>query len=410
MEIDMTDRTDPEALRLAEILEGDYCPDWFYEQGVDEVAAELRRQHARIAEMEAQLEAVGAGGVSGPMMGQPQEMPDLSALTERGAKAWAGVDAQALRAGGADMSKEREAFESWIKKDCGDLSTFGSGAHQHYRNSAVNNAWIAWQARASLAASAGREPVAQPGDVEAILSKICDLLFIGKLARNESTILTNIRNVIDHAGLLHAVERDLFPQPELPEDDDPYAAVDEGLPAPNSWAAKDEADYVAQFRAALAARGFNAQGLRDGVASAGSEPVATIKSWTNGSYWRNYKVEWHRNDLPEGAQLYTHPSPPEGMVGGWIALPGALPEPGVPVLLDIGKKYPIRAMWAAKHTVQACDDDTDWGEYVEEDDMYYAPEGWYEWNQCEDNHWRVTETPRAWMQLPPTSAEGVEHG
>ena len=55
----MTDNTQPEALRLAEILEGDYCPDWFYEQGVDEVAAELRRQHARIAE----LEAVGAGGV-----------------------------------------------------------------------------------------------------------------------------------------------------------------------------------------------------------------------------------------------------------------------------------------------------------------------------------------------------------
>ena len=95
---------------------------------------------------------------------------------------------------------------------------------------------------------------------------------------------------------------------------------------------------------------------------------------------------------------------------GWTKLPGQLPEPGMPVLLDIGKEYPIRAMWAAKHTVQAADDDTDWGEYVEEDDMYYAPEGWYEWNQCEDNHWRVTETPRAWMPLPPTSAEGVEHG
>ena len=95
---------------------------------------------------------------------------------------------------------------------------------------------------------------------------------------------------------------------------------------------------------------------------------------------------------------------------GWIRVDERLPEPGTPVLLDIGKKYPIRAMWAAKHTVQAADDDTDWGEYVEEDDMYYAPEGWYEWNQCEDNHWRVTETPRAWMPLPPTSAEGVEHG
>ena len=100
-------------------------------------------------------------------------------------------------------------------------------------------------------------------------------------------------------------------------------------------------------------------------------------------------------------------APPTAQAEGWTRLPGALPEPGTPVLLDIGKKYPIRAMWAAKHTVQAAEDDTDWGEYVEADDMYYAPEGWYEWNQCEDNHWRVTETPRAWMQLPPTSAEGV---
>ena len=45
----MTDNTQPEALRLAKILEGDYCPDWFYEQGVDEVAAELRRLHAENA-------------------------------------------------------------------------------------------------------------------------------------------------------------------------------------------------------------------------------------------------------------------------------------------------------------------------------------------------------------------------
>ena len=102
-------------------------------------------------------------------------------------------------------------------------------------------------------------------------------------------------------------------------------------------------------------------------------------------------------------------APPTAQAEGWTKLPWQLPEPGMPVLLDIGKEYPIRAMWAAKHTVQAADDDTDWGEYVEADDMYYAPEGWYEWNQCEDNHWRVTETPRAWMPLPPTSAEGVEH-
>ena len=51
----MDTKQQPEALRLAEILEGDYCPDWLYERGVDEVSAELRRQHARITELESQL-------------------------------------------------------------------------------------------------------------------------------------------------------------------------------------------------------------------------------------------------------------------------------------------------------------------------------------------------------------------
>lgn len=148
-------------------------------------------------------------------------------------------------------------------------------------------------------------------------------------------------------------------------------------------------------------------------ASAGSEPVAHL--------WQHSETGRTRVVMPDMVvdacatwllvgPLYLHPSPPEGMVGGWIALPGTLPEPGTPVLLDIGKKYPIRAMWAAKHTVQAADDDTDWGEYVEADDMYYAPEGWYEWNECEDNHWRVTETPRAWAPLPPTTSAGSGKG
>ena len=73
---------------------------------VDDAECEVSTQHARIADLEAQLEAIGAGGVSGPLIGQPQAMPDLSQLTERGAKAWAGVDAQGLREGftAADMA------------------------------------------------------------------------------------------------------------------------------------------------------------------------------------------------------------------------------------------------------------------------------------------------------------------
>ena len=43
----------------------------------------------------------------------------------------------------------------------------------------------------------------------------------------------------------------------------------------------------------------------------------------------------------------------------------------------------------------------DWGEYDEETDEYYCPEGWYEWNEHEEVHWAVSEAPRAWRELPP---------
>lgn len=60
----MTDDTQPEALDLA---------DWLEAAGggpsAKRCAALLRAQHARIAELESELEAVGAGGVSGPLMG-----------------------------------------------------------------------------------------------------------------------------------------------------------------------------------------------------------------------------------------------------------------------------------------------------------------------------------------------------
>ena len=42
--------TQPEALRLADVLDADLC-----EFPLQEVSAELRRQHARIAELESQL-------------------------------------------------------------------------------------------------------------------------------------------------------------------------------------------------------------------------------------------------------------------------------------------------------------------------------------------------------------------
>ena len=64
----MSTTQQPEALRLAEQYDyGD--PIAYSNMWRVAVCNELRRQHTRIAELEAQLESIGAGGVSGPLMG-----------------------------------------------------------------------------------------------------------------------------------------------------------------------------------------------------------------------------------------------------------------------------------------------------------------------------------------------------
>ena len=147
MKLPMTDKTD----LIREIHE------YVTTHGGENTATHLLVQAASAIQAQAaELEAIGAGGVSGPLMGQPQAMPDLSALTERGAKAWAGVDAQELRGGGADMSKEREDFERWARDDfySGFADIAGDRVGTSYRDMAHHMAWYAFQAgRASLAAS-----------------------------------------------------------------------------------------------------------------------------------------------------------------------------------------------------------------------------------------------------------------
>ena len=62
-----TSTQQPEALRIADLLEK-YSLNSLLSP-LMELAVELRRQHARIAELEAQLSAIGAGGV-GPLRKQ----------------------------------------------------------------------------------------------------------------------------------------------------------------------------------------------------------------------------------------------------------------------------------------------------------------------------------------------------
>lgn len=60
------------------------------------------------------------------------------------------------------------------------------------------------------------------------------------------------------------------------------------------------------------------------AASAGSEPVARVTD-------DGFIVEIGDLPIAPGQKLYLHPSPPEGMVGGWIASKDQMPPPGVRV-------------------------------------------------------------------------------
>jgi hypothetical protein len=94
---------------------------------------------------------------------------------------------------------------------------------------------------------------------------------------------------------------------------------------------------------------------------------------------------------------------------GWISVDERMPKAQAPVLLDIGGKHPIRAMWVeAKSLPVGVDDANDFGEYDELADEWYCPAGWYEWNQYEECHWLVHAKPLNWRYLPhpPTSPTG----
>ena len=168
----MTDNTQPEALRIADefrdCIECDAIPSII---DIEKAVAELCRQHTRIAELEAQLEAIGAGGVSGPLMGQPQAMPDLTALTERGAKAWAGVDAQALRDGGASPSANAGEPSGHIKEPYALAEIKAKIASNDYSAEMLLQHAMLLLDSASLAAEQQAAPKAAPPAFWHVMSK-----------------------------------------------------------------------------------------------------------------------------------------------------------------------------------------------------------------------------------------------
>lgn len=140
----MTEPKQPEALRLA-----DWCEkhsSGIYRPSAD-AADELRRLHARIAELEAQLEAVGAGGVSGPPMGKPQEMPNWMQYDER-------TDVLTIHG---------KRYAAGMFGEDGFLSPLGT-----WLRVCVGSEDCVTLTRATTATSAGGEPVATVFTMEAL--------------------------------------------------------------------------------------------------------------------------------------------------------------------------------------------------------------------------------------------------
>jgi hypothetical protein len=99
-------------------------------------------------------------------------------------------------------------------------------------------------ASAAIAAHLARQPKA-----ESTLSKICDMLHIGVLARDDGAILTSVRNILRREHCLSAIEREFFMVAAEPDED--FPGDDPGEDCLLNWGS-EPADYVEQFRAAIA--------------------------------------------------------------------------------------------------------------------------------------------------------------
>jgi hypothetical protein len=91
----------------------------------------------------------------------------------------------------------------------------------------------------------------------------------------------------------------------------------------------------------------------------------------------------------------------------WIPINNKYPEAGKPVIVaakDGNRKVILRAAWIPKHFEDGGNYDGDC-DYDEEKDAYYWPEGWYEWNDCDETHWNIDGEVVAWMLLPEFPSE-----
>lgn len=93
------------------------------------------------------------------------------------------------------------------------------------------------------------------------------------------------------------------------------------------------------------------------------------------------------------------------VVSHWRRVGEEMPPFGVPVIAFIpsfgsgGHDRRIRATYAAPKTLPQADE-CEGGIYDEETDEFYCEEGWYEDNEYEEIHWKVSDPVTHWMPLP----------
>lgn len=90
----------------------------------------------------------------------------------------------------------------------------------------------------------------------------------------------------------------------------------------------------------------------------------------------------------------------------WIPVSERLPEAEHFVIAayrnELGKWRRVRAFWVPAKTLIADDDDFgEFGDYDEEQDQYFCPEGWYEMNEHDEVAWKISDgTVTHWQPLP----------
>lgn len=182
-----------------------------------------------IAAASAHLKINGAAGARIPLLGTDK-------LIVIGDQEWVNENAQPVAASAAGLHDLRTAVQQMARalrdREWADLLTMDPDASE-----------LEKQIERLLATQSAKQG-AQPS----VLDQICDLFGIGALARSESTILANVRNVIRREECLSAIERTFFMVPAEPDEDfpdeDPGEECMLGL-------GRDPQQYVEQFRAAL---------------------------------------------------------------------------------------------------------------------------------------------------------------